>query len=125
MKDDTDSYAVCTEQGSSASQMTAARVMDVTAGPPACAGQAGDAVSAYIQVNMEDAPFNSPTARSHPQGSSPKIDSSVRDASKSRGVESRPEAKSRVQPIQRAFEGNYLQHGKHGVLLPQYSATTV
>ena len=125
MKDDSSSYAVFTAQDSSASHMTAARVMDVIAGPPACAGQAGDAVSAKTKVKMEDAPFNGPTARSHPQGSSPKVDSSVRDASKSRGVESRPEAKSRVQPIQRAVEGNDLQHGQHGALLPKYSATTV
>ena len=45
-----------TEQGSSASQMTAARVMDITSRLPGCAGQAADAVSAYIQVKMEDAP---------------------------------------------------------------------
>ena len=115
VKDDSGSYAVFTGQGSPASQMTAARVMNVIARPPGCAGQAADAVSAYTQVKMEDAPFNSPTARSHPQGSSPKVDSSVRDASKSRGVESRPEAKSRSQPIQRAVEGNDLQHGEHGV----------
>ena len=44
------------------------------------------------------APFNSPKARSLPQRSNPKVDSSVREASKSRSVESRPEAKSRVQP---------------------------
>ena len=47
----------------------------------------------------------------HPQGSSPKVDSSFRDASKSRSVESRLEAKSRVQPIQRAVEGHDPQHG--------------
>ena len=35
--------------------MTAARVMDVIAGRPDCAGQAA-AVSAYTQVKMEDAP---------------------------------------------------------------------
>ena len=50
------SNAVFTEQGSSASQMTAAKEMDVTARPPGCAGQAADAVSAYTQVKMEDAP---------------------------------------------------------------------
>ena len=42
MKDDSGSYAVFTEQGSSASQMTA--------------GQAADAASAYTQVKIEDAP---------------------------------------------------------------------
>ena len=40
------SYAVFTEQGSSASQMTAAKVMDIISRLPGCAGQAGDAVSA-------------------------------------------------------------------------------
>ena len=45
-----------TEQGSSASQMTAAKVMDIISRLPGCAGQAADAVSAYTQVKMEDAP---------------------------------------------------------------------
>ena len=45
VKDDSGSYAVFTEQGSSASQMTAATVMDVTSRLPGCAGQAADAVS--------------------------------------------------------------------------------
>ena len=48
--------AVFTEQGSSASQMTAAQVMDVIARLPDCDGQAADAVSAYSQVNLKDAP---------------------------------------------------------------------
>ena len=56
VKDDSGSCAVFTEQGSSASQMTAAEVMDVIARPPDCAGQAADAVSAYTQVKVEDAP---------------------------------------------------------------------
>ena len=56
MKDDSESYAVFTEQGSSASQMTAAKVMDVIAGLRDCDGQAADAASAYNQVKMEDAP---------------------------------------------------------------------
>ena len=47
VKDDSGSYAVFTEQGSSASQMTAAKVMDVLSRLPGCAGQAADAVSAY------------------------------------------------------------------------------
>ena len=54
-KDDSGSYAVFTEQGSSASQMTAAKVMDVISRLPGRAGQAADAVSAYTQVKMEDA----------------------------------------------------------------------
>ena len=36
--------------------MTAAQVMDIISRPPGCAGQAADAVSAYTQVKMEDAP---------------------------------------------------------------------
>ena len=56
MKDDSGSYAVFTEQGSSASRMTAAKVMDIVSRLPGCAGQAADAVSAYTQVKMEDAP---------------------------------------------------------------------
>ena len=56
VKDDSGSYAVFTEQGSSASQMTAAKVMDIISRLPGCEGQAADAVSAYTQVKMEDAP---------------------------------------------------------------------
>ena len=50
MKDDSKSYAVLIEQGSSASQMTAAKVMDIISRLPGCAGQAADAVSAYSHV---------------------------------------------------------------------------
>ena len=60
-------------------------------------------------------PFDRPRARSHPQGSSPKVDSTVRDASELRSVASLSEAKSRVHSIQRTVEGNDLQHGKHGI----------
>ena len=49
MKDDSGSYAVFTEQGSSASQMTAAKVMDIISRLLGCAGQAADAVSAYTR----------------------------------------------------------------------------
>ena len=56
VKDDSDFYAVLTEQGASASQMTAAKVMDIISRLLGCAGQAADAVSAYTQVKMEDAP---------------------------------------------------------------------
>ena len=56
VKDDSGSYAVFTEQGSSAKQMTAAKVMEYISRLPGCAGQAADAVSAYTQVKMEDAP---------------------------------------------------------------------
>ena len=55
VKDDSGSYAVFTEQGSSASQMTAAKVIDIISRLPGCAGQAADAVSAKTQVKMEDA----------------------------------------------------------------------
>ena len=55
VKDDSGSYAVFTEQGSSASQMTAAKVMDIKSRLPGCSGQAADAVSAKTQVKMEDA----------------------------------------------------------------------
>ena len=51
VKDDSGSYAVFTEQGSSASQMTAAKVMDILSRLPGCAGQAADAVSAYPGKN--------------------------------------------------------------------------
>ena len=56
VKDDSVSYAIFTEQGSSASQMTAAKVLDIISRLPGCGGQAADAVSAYTQVKMEDAP---------------------------------------------------------------------
>ena len=55
MKDDSGVYAELTEQGSSASQMTAAKVMDVIAPLPECDGEAADAISAYTQVKKEDA----------------------------------------------------------------------
>ena len=57
VKDDSRSCAVFTEQGSSASQMTAAKVMDIiNSRLPGCAGQAADAVSVCTQLRMEDAP---------------------------------------------------------------------
>ena len=56
VKDDSGFYEVFTEQGSSASQMTAAKVMDIISRLPGCAGQAADAVSAHTQVKKEDAP---------------------------------------------------------------------
>ena len=56
VKDDSGSYAVFTEQGSSALQMTVAKIMDIISRVPGCAGQAADAASAYTQVKMEDAP---------------------------------------------------------------------
>ena len=56
VKDDSGAYAVFTEQGSSASQMTAAKVMDVIARLPDSDGRAADAASAITQVKLEDAP---------------------------------------------------------------------
>ena len=47
VKDDSGSYAVFTEQGSSASQMTAAKVMDIISRLPGCDGQAADAVPVF------------------------------------------------------------------------------
>ena len=55
VKDDSGSYAVFTEQGSSVSKLMVAKVIDVIARLPGCAGQPADAVSAYAQVKMEDA----------------------------------------------------------------------
>ena len=57
VKNDSGSYAVFTEQGSSASQMTAAKIMDIISRLPGCSGQAADAVSVYTQVKMGDAPI--------------------------------------------------------------------
>ena len=53
MKDESGSFAVFTEKGSSAAKMMAAKVMDVTARHLDCAGQA---VSADTQVrsNIEE-----------------------------------------------------------------------
>ena len=55
VKNDSGSYAVFFEQGYSASQMTAAKIMDIISRLPGCDGQAADAVSAYTQVKKEDA----------------------------------------------------------------------
>ena len=55
VKDDSGTYAVFIEQGSSASQMTASKIMDIISRLPGFDGQAADAVSAYTQVKMEDA----------------------------------------------------------------------
>ena len=48
-------FSVFIEQGSSASQMTAAKIMDIISRLPGCDGQAADAVSAKTQVKMENA----------------------------------------------------------------------
>ena len=54
VKDDSGFYAVFTEQGSSASQMTAAKIVDIISRLPGCAGQAADAVSAKTQVKIQN-----------------------------------------------------------------------
>ena len=56
VKDDSGAHAVFTEQGSSASQITAAINMVIISRLPGCDGQAAEAVSANTQVKMEDAP---------------------------------------------------------------------
>ena len=56
VKDDSGAHAVFTEQGSSASQMTASKAMDAMARLPGCAGQSADAETACTQQEMEDAP---------------------------------------------------------------------
>ena len=56
VKDDSRINAAFAEQGSSASQMTAAKALDVSASAWRCAGQASDAVSAYTHLKMENAP---------------------------------------------------------------------
>ena len=53
VKDDSGSYAVFTEQGSSALHMTAAKVMDIISRLPGCDGQAADAVSAYTRLKWK------------------------------------------------------------------------
>ena len=57
VKEDSGSYAVFTEQGSSASQMTVAKVLDIISRLPGCDGQAADAVSAYTQENGRCSPI--------------------------------------------------------------------
>ena len=52
VKDDSAAYAFFTEQGSSASQMTAATIIDVIARLPNCDGQAADAVSGKTHVKI-------------------------------------------------------------------------
>ena len=54
--EDESRYAVCVEQGASASHFIAAEVLDASSRLPGCSGLASDAVSAYTQVEMKDAP---------------------------------------------------------------------
>ena len=50
VEDDSGSYAVFTEQGSSASQMISTKMMDIISRLPGCDGQAADAASVFAQV---------------------------------------------------------------------------
>ena len=68
-----------TEQGSSASQMTAANVMDVIARLPGCAGQAADAASAYTQVKNGRCTVIVENSSSPPRHKWPKCWSSMED----------------------------------------------
>ena len=56
VKDDSGSFAVSTEQGSSASQSAPRKFWAFLARLPGWAGQASDAISAYARIKMEDAP---------------------------------------------------------------------
>ena len=56
VKDDSGSHAVFAEQGSSASQMTAAKVMDIISRLPGCAGQAAECSICLYPGKMEDGP---------------------------------------------------------------------
>ena len=51
VKDDSGSCVVFAEQGSSASHLTAAKVMDIISRLPGCAGQAANAVSVFPRKN--------------------------------------------------------------------------
>ena len=101
VKDDLGAYAVFTEQGLSASQMTAVKIMNVIARLPGCDGQAADAVSAKTQVKLEDAPRLLKIPRSEcpdiwirlPRHKWPKSRSSMEDS---------------VVPLQRNLYGHHL-----------------
>ena len=54
VKDNSGFHAVFTDQGSSASRMTAAKIMDIISRLLGCDGQVGNAVSSYTQVKMEN-----------------------------------------------------------------------
>ena len=56
VRDETGFYAVFSEQGTSASHIEAAKMMDALARFPGCSGENADASSAYTQVNMSEVP---------------------------------------------------------------------
>ena len=118
VKDDSGSYAVFTEQGSSAFQMTAAKVMDIISRLPGCSGQAADAVSAYAQVDKEDASTLFKISKSEcpdiwirlPKHKWPKSWSSMEDpvVPLERNLYGHPEAELLWE---RQFEDVLLEHG--------------
>ena len=122
VKGDSGSYAVFTEQGSSASQMTAAKIMDIISRLTGCDGQAADAVSAYTQVIMEHAPLLSKIPKSEcpdiwirlPRHKWPKSWSSMEDPVV------HLERKAYGHPLagllwERQFEKVLLEHGREKV----------
>ena len=56
VKDEDGMFAVFTEQGASASNMAAAKFMDAIARMPGCDGEDSDAIGAYTQVRLSEAP---------------------------------------------------------------------
>ena len=55
VKDNSRFYEVFTEQGSTASEMTAAKIMDIISRLPGCEEPVANAVSVSTRVTMEDA----------------------------------------------------------------------
>ena len=71
VKDDSGSYAVFTEQGSSASQMTAAKIMDIISRLPGCTGQA--ARRSYLPIHSSQECNDAPTLMKIPKSECPDI----------------------------------------------------
>ena len=63
VKDDSASYSVFTEQGSPASQMTAAKVMDIISRLPGCAGQAAGQGDGVPKARLQQAAADSRGSR--------------------------------------------------------------
>ncbi len=55
VKDETGSFAVFSEQGTRASLMAAAKLLDAFARMPGCEGEHSDAVGGYTQITWEEA----------------------------------------------------------------------
>ena len=66
--------------------------------------------------NSRTTTFHRCTRRRYTQRSSQQVDASIWNASRSRSVENRSEAKTSVQPSQRKIEEYDPQHGERGVL---------